>query len=150
MIALEYDNLTQRCDFMRTDGFSLDTDEGLETAITVSFFTDARATEEDGLDPAQDPRGWWGAAYLNIQPGSLGSKLWMLRRMKLTNDTLLLASSWARESILWLLPRTAQTIVCTTERMAGINNAGLITTQIQKPSKTAPRFEAKWKVQIGI
>ncbi len=84
MISIVYDNLEQSADFTRTDG-NLDTDEGLETAVTISLFTDARAGEADGVSTEQDPRGWWGSAFLSPE-GDIGSKLWLMFRNKLTNE----------------------------------------------------------------
>lgn len=151
MIKLAYDNLTQRCDFLRSTGVNLDTDEGLETAVTISFFTDARAKPSDGVSIEQDQRGWWGADYLEERPDlEFGSRLWLLKRMKLNDNNLRLAGMFAKESLLWLMPSVASEIVATPERIVGVYNAALITTQIQRPKKSAPRFEGKWKVQFGI
>lgn len=151
MIKLAYDNLTQRGDFLRSTGINLDTDEGLETAITISYFTDARAKPSDGVSTEQDQRGWWGAAYLEERPDlELGSRLWLLKRMKLTDASLRLAGAFAKESLLWLMPNVASEIVAIPERIVGVYNAAVITTQVQRPRKSAPRFEGKWKVQFGF
>lgn len=151
MIKLAYDNDAQRGDFLRSTGANLDTDEGLETAVTISYFTDARAKPSDGVNAEQDQRGWWGTIYLEDQPDiELGSRLWLLKRMKLTDESLRLAGSFAKESLLWLMPDVASEIIAVAERIQGVYNAAVINTQIIRPRKSAPRFEGKWKVQFGV
>ena len=151
MIKLAYDNLAQRCDFLQSSGVNLDTDEGLETAVTISYFTNARAKPSDGVSLEQDQQGWWGTIYLEERPDlELGSRLWLLKRMKLTDSSLRLAASFAKESLLWLMPNVASEIFTVAERIPGVYNAAVITTQIQRPKKSAPRFEQKWQVQFGI
>ncbi len=150
MIALSFSNLDQRGDFVRTGGGNLDTDEGLETAVTTSLFTDARADESDGIDKSQDQGGWWGEDYLD-QPGQYGSRLWLVTRGKLTNEALLQCSAYAKEALQHLIDsRVVASIEAVTTRMRGRDNIALLTLKIQRPSKSAPRFERAWAVQFGI
>ena len=69
----------------------LDRDPGLMTAIIISLFTDAAATEAElvtaGL-PAGTRGGWWGDTYPEIDGDVLGSKLWLLTRAKRDDATL--------------------------------------------------------------
>ncbi len=150
MIKLEYSNDDQRCDLVRTGEANLDTDEGLETAMTISLFTDARAQEADDVDIEQDRRGWWAETFLD-QPGPLGSRLWLLHRSKLTRENLILAGTYARESLLWMIEaRVASDVLVTSEKMSGRNDVAILTVKIQRPRKTAPRFESKWEVQFAV
>ncbi len=150
MIALVYDPAAQRADFTRVDGGNIDTDEGLESAVVASLFTDARAKESDGLDKEQDPRGWWGEVHLS-QPGSFGSRLWILRRNKLTSANLVLASGYAKEALTWLVDaRVASDIQVTAQRMAGRNDVAIIAVNILRPRGAAPRFSRSWEMQFGL
>lgn len=85
-------------------GQDLVADEGLETAISLSLFTDRRAEEGDIL-PDQDPdrRGWWGDNVPVVPGDKFGSRLWLLRRSKNTPETIARAEEYARESLQWLL-----------------------------------------------
>ncbi|VUX47847.1 conserved hypothetical protein [Candidatus Defluviicoccus seviourii] len=82
------------------------TDDGLETAVTLSLFTDRRAQEGDALPggaPAQyngDRRGWWGDALTADAP--LGSRLWLLSREKTLAETAARARTYAQEGLAWL------------------------------------------------
>jgi phage gp46-like protein len=150
VLKLTYDNVTQHGDIEQEDGGNLATDEGLETAVTTSLFTDARAKESDDVDPDQDPRGWWGEVYLS-QPGPFGSRLWLLRRNKLTNDNLRLASDYAKEALAWMIAaRAAASIEVSTVRMAGKTDVAVMTIRIERPRLNLPRFERAWEVQFGI
>nr|WP_315981893.1 phage GP46 family protein [Aliamphritea spongicola] len=52
----------------------------LQNAVTISLFTDARASQEEAGNQ-QDLRGYWGDSELP-DGESLGSKLWLLQREK--------------------------------------------------------------------
>lgn len=75
----------------------------LNSAITISLFTDARADNDDVLpDDSQDKRGYWGDMDLDSGE-SLGSKLWLLQREKITQQTLNKMQSYILEALQWLI-----------------------------------------------
>ncbi len=79
----------------------LSRDAGLETAVTVSLFTDKRANLEDSLpDGTGDLRGWWGDTDQN---NLIGSHLWLLSRSKVENSTLSQAEGYVREALKWMI-----------------------------------------------
>ena len=58
----------------------------LKTAVVISLFTDRRVNEED-VPNGELNRGYWGD--MDLPEGeSLGSKLWLLKREKLTPETI--------------------------------------------------------------
>jgi phage gp46-like protein len=73
------------------------TDEGPETAVLISLFTDALAHEDDPLPNIAngDRRGWWA--------GPIGSRLWLLAREKETEDVRQRAEFYTREALQWML-----------------------------------------------
>lgn len=71
-------------------------------AVVISLFTWRRAATDDPVD--DDERfGWWGDSYPTIAEDRIGSRLWLLRRVKLTADTQRDAEFYAREALQWLL-----------------------------------------------
>jgi len=82
----------------------LDTDKDLETAVIISLFTDARAKPDDPLEEGEDPRGWWGDTEAQALHGAgpIGSRLWLLRREKQTEEVRQRAITYAREALAWL------------------------------------------------
>jgi phage gp46-like protein len=84
--------------------FALDTDDGLETAVVLSLFTDARANDDDQLPAGQtDRRGWWGDAYAPVEGDRIGSRLWLLRRSKQLQSSLNEAREYAEEALAWMV-----------------------------------------------
>lgn len=150
MIALAYSNANQRADVVRSTGHNLDTDEGLETAVLVSLFTDARAQESDDLDPRQDRRGWWGSIYLD-DPSELGSRLWLLLKGKLTTAALTQCAEFAKEALQWLVDgKIAASVDVTVTRLLGKRDVALMNVAVQRKTDSAPRFQRAWEVQFGL
>jgi phage gp46-like protein len=77
-------------------GGDLAVEEGLETAVLLSLFTDRRARELP--EGETDPRGWWAEA----QDDRWGSQLWTLSRSKLTRANVERARAYALEALAWL------------------------------------------------
>lgn len=73
--------------------------DDLQTAIIISLFTDRVARADDNTD-SDDRRGWWGDSGEEM---SIGSRLWLLRRQKLTTAVAQKAEDYAREALQWLI-----------------------------------------------
>jgi phage gp46-like protein len=82
-------------------GADLQTDAGLDTAVILSLFCDARADATE-IAPGADPRGWWADA-LAAPPDPIGSKLWLLRREKRMPDVAARAQEYAQAALAWLV-----------------------------------------------
>lgn len=78
-------------------------DDGLDTAVILSLFTDARARDSDALPSPSDVRGWWGDAYLANPGDRFGSRLWLLGRRKQLPSVLVEARSYAEEALAWMV-----------------------------------------------
>lgn len=73
--------------------------DDLQTAIIISLFTDRVARDDDDID-GDDRRGWWGDAD---EENDIGSRLWLLRRQKLTQAVAQKAEDYSREALQWLV-----------------------------------------------
>jgi phage gp46-like protein len=69
----------------------------MHTAVLISLFTDGLARADDPYE-GTDRRGWWSDLD-NDKP--IGSRLWLLRREKLT-VTLPCAEQYAEEALAWM------------------------------------------------
>lgn len=99
-IALVYDAEAKAFDLAIAGG-DLVTDEGLETAVLLSLYTDRRALPEDELpDGGTDRRGYWADAYSDRPHGS---RLWLLWREKEQDRVLRRAEEYASEALAWLI-----------------------------------------------
>ena len=100
---LRFDPLTLEADLAIRDG-DLEGDRGLETALILSLFNDARCSvEELQRFGGEDRRGWWANTLAEIDDDEWGSKLWLLSREKQTPQTLLRAREYAQDALQWMV-----------------------------------------------
>lgn len=83
------------------EGADLKSTEGLDTALYVSIYTDARATENQIKIP-ENRRGWLGNVASPVEERQLGGYFWMLEQRRLTQETLNAAIDYARQSLAWM------------------------------------------------
>ncbi|MFJ2457067.1 phage GP46 family protein [Pseudomonas neuropathica] len=79
-----------------------DRESALTRAVLISLFTWRRALTDDPVDD-EELFGWWGDSYPDIADDRIGSRLWLLRRVKLTDATQRDAEFYANEALRWLL-----------------------------------------------
>lgn len=131
----------------------LESDEGLETAVIISLFSDRRAKEDDVLpDPnSTDRRGWWGDLVSDIENDQIGSRLWLLNREKTLESVLVKAKEYAQEGLQWLVSDgVAAKVSVETERQGIAGNDWLaIKVKIQKIDGNIEgfNFELQWTAQ---
>lgn len=82
--------------------FSKERESTLTRAVLISLFTWRRALADDPVDD-EELFGWWGDSYPNVADDRIGSRLWLLRRVKLTDATQRDAEFYANEALRWLL-----------------------------------------------
>lgn len=101
------------------------TDDGLATAVLISWFTDQLAADDDEIPNANndqefiDKRGWWGDLINpDVEGDQIGSKLWLLDRSKTTEDNLTLAEEYGAQALEWMVDDgVAKDIEVTAERI---------------------------------
>ncbi|RMR30805.1 phage GP46 family protein [Pseudomonas syringae group genomosp. 3] len=71
-------------------------------SVVISLFTWRRAEADDPIDDAER-FGWWGDTYPTQANDRIGSRLWLLRRVRLTAQTRRDAEFYAREALAWLI-----------------------------------------------
>lgn len=79
----------------------LDVTSGLETAILVSEFSDARADESEVGDPRRR-RGWIGDLVSGLPQDQHGSKLWLYEQRRLTDGIATAFRVEAEQALDWL------------------------------------------------
>lgn len=131
----------------RVLGPRLEEDDGLETAVIHSLFTDARALPNDELpDPKGDRRGWWGDNFPSVPGDRYGSRLWLLSREKQLDAVLPRAKAYAQEALQWLI---ADGIARSVTVVAEIVRDGVLGLAIEIRRANEPvaqyRFDLFWK-----
>lgn len=122
-------------------------DDGLETAIAISLFTDRRVSVEQLPAFSQDRRGWWGDMIPVVEEDQIGSRIWTLNRAKIVNETLRLHEDYARESLQWLIEDgVADAIIANASYNSEFHL--ILDLQIQRPENTRTRFNIIWDNQL--
>jgi len=125
----------------------LEEDDGLETAVVISLFTDRRANRGDAVpgDP-NDRRGWWGDSFADVAGDRIGSRLWLLSREKQMPSVLARALEYAAEALQWLIDDgIARAVNVTAEVVSqGVLGLGVEIVRSGKPAAQY-RFETFWK-----
>lgn len=128
------------------DGLGLAEDDGLETAVILSLFTDRRANADDIIpDGSNDRRGWWADQFADINNDQFGSRLWLLSREKQLTAVMIRAKQYADEALQWLVDdgvAESVEVVASNPRMGILGLAVAITRPGQAVKQY--RFESFW------
>ena len=138
--------LKDNCFDLDIENGDLKPDNGLETAVAISLFTDKRVTEEQLPDLETDRRGWWGDMFPEVDQDLIGSRLWTLDRSKTNNETLRRSEELCLESLKWMQEDgIADEITIQSE----YNDSKVMNTTIEitRPDETEERFSVLWDEQ---
>lgn len=104
-IRIQHTNMDGVIGFdLSMDGTQFSIDQGLETSVIISLFTDRRADADEVLpDGSGDLRGWFGDSMAEVVGDRIGSLLWLLWREKQTQKVLVRARDYARDALKWLV-----------------------------------------------
>lgn len=89
-------------DFDFSEAGDFNTSQSLETAVFVSLFSDARASESEIFIPEQR-RGWIGDVATSVPERRFGSLLWLLEQRRLLQTTVNDAVDYARRALEWMV-----------------------------------------------
>ena len=144
-LKINYDPLVQAFDLSFVN-WDLAPEDGLETSILISLFSDARVTDDELPLGELDKRGFWGDAVNNPQGYALGSKLWLLDRSKITDEVLEEAREYCEQALQWLLEDSIAESVTVETRYIDNQSMG-ITIEIVRPSRNrvSSKFDFIWK-----
>lgn len=75
---------------------------GLDTALDVSLFSDARADASQVQAP-QHRRGWLGDVASTVEDRKYGSLLWLIQQRRLTTRTVNEVIDYSRGALRWIV-----------------------------------------------
>lgn len=147
MIRLNYNATLQRCDLVRNGG-NIQTDQGLETAVLISWLTDRRAADDDELPggPNDDRRGWWGDSFAKTPGDLVGSRRWLIERMTATEENGNTAADYMRECLQWMLDDGVASQIDVT--LVAWTPALQLQVDIFRPDGT--KWWRVWDAQLGL
>lgn len=116
----------------------------LVRSVVISLFTWRRANRED---PHEGVRwGWWGDGLDAMPNDRIGSRLWLLVREKLTQQTLNRARDYAQEALQWMLDDRVATRVTVTAERQGLDRLALkCVIERDQQSPLELRFDNTWR-----
>lgn len=133
-------------------GLDLARDDGLETSVIISLFTDRRASAEQIPPelPQDDLRGYWGDLANADAASATGSLLWLLAREKQLPATLARAEQYCREALQWLVDDLIATRVVAAAEYAG-RGIMVLTIDIYRPNGGTVRYQYnyEWSAQAA-
>ena len=123
---------------------AMDVTEDLPRAVLISLFSWRRAKPDDQL-PNGLKFGWWGDTYPDIANDQIGSRLWLLSRAKLTNQTISDCQDYAKEALQWLIDDNVAIGIDVTAERQGTDRLALgITITRGDRTSTNIRFYNLW------
>lgn len=138
--------IQNNCFDLQIEESDLKADNGLETAVAISLFTDGRVSEEDLPDLEKRKRGWWGDMFPDIDLDKIGSRLWTINRSKVTVETLRRSEELCKEALQWMIEDAlADAIIIESEY--NDNKQLIINIEITRPDEEDERYSVLWDNQ---
>jgi phage gp46-like protein len=126
------------------EGLLLQDDNSLDTAVIISLFTNARASDDDVLPPgATDKQGSWMDSFPDVEGDKIGSRLWLLDRAKLTQETVDKARFYCEEALAWLVTDGVAKAVNVVTEITRWHPLGIIAAKIDivRPDGNIDRYK---------
>jgi phage gp46-like protein len=111
----------------------------LDTAIYISLLTDRQARDDDDYD-GTDRKGWWGDTDADYE---IGSRIWLLRRQRLSTTVAAKAVAYAKEALQWLIDDGVIASVSITTQIVYPSRLNMAITY-QKPDLTSTTVQYYW------
>ena len=127
-------------------------DDTLASAVLVSLFSDAPASEDEAERLSLDARrGWWADA-LAPADGAWGSRLWCLDRAKPSAESARQAEERAKEALSWMLDDgIADTIDAEASWVRGTSGARLeLAIAIHPTPRLVSRYGELWRATYEL
>lgn len=131
---------------LKIENGDLTGDNGLETAISISLFTDKRVGDEELPPLEKNKKGWWGDMFPDVDQDQIGSRLWLLNREKRTTEVLRRAEDYVTEALKWLIDdgvASSTSTVATYDQ----NKHLQLDVVITRPTGRSSRFLVLWDEQ---
>lgn len=131
----------------------LEVDDGLETPVVLSLFSDAPATADElaaaGLTREQNRGAYWGNDYPDVDGDIVGSKLWLLARANRSDASLAQARDYAAEAVAWMIEDGLATRIPFTSGWYQRTGFLILGAEMYRPGDLRPRWRRVWNAQSG-
>lgn len=124
----------------------LKADNGFETAVLISLFTDRFVAQDDLPDGEREVRGWWADNVSEPSNDLIGSPLWTLDRAKISDQLESFLEDFAKEALKWMLEDGIASTITATATRIGTDQVDL-SIEITKPDGQDVPFQFIWDGQ---
>lgn len=143
-IAIEYKSQIKEYDISILNGDLKECDD-LDSAVIISLFTWARASAGE-VDENAPRFGWFGDKIDADSTDSTGSKLYLLKRKKITNQTIMDAREYIEQALQWMIEDGVATeIKAEVERNASdVNRVDALVQIVRGDRSRTMKFNDLW------
>ena len=143
-IAIEYKSQIKEYDISILHGDLKECDD-LDSAVIISLFTWARAAAGE-VDENAPRFGWFGDKIDADSTDSTGSKLYLLKRKKITNQTIMDAREYIEQALQWMIEDGVATeIKAEVERNASdVNRVDALVQIVRGDRSRTMKFNDLW------
>ena len=143
-IAIEYKSQIKEYDISILNGDLKECDD-LDSAVIISLFTWARASAGE-VDENAPRFGWFGDKIDADSTDSTGSKLYFLKRKKITNQTIMDAREYIEQALRWMIEDGVATeIKAEVERNASdVNRVDALVQIVRGDRSRTMKFNDLW------
>lgn len=132
----------------RPSEISIFASDELARSVMISLFSWARAHDDDEVE-GRRRYGFWGDTYGD--PGErTGSRLWLLRRQKVTATAIERAREYAQEALEWLIQDGVADAVSVTAERDSLDRVALGVTITRDGRSRTLRFSDVWSFLNGF
>ena len=121
-------------------------DEGLETSVIISLWSDKRCSVNELPPGINFRRGWWGDLYPAVEGDQIGSKLWTLAREKATAQSLAGIETYILDALNWMREDGVASNI-SVSAIYDDEKRAIASISIQRPDGSTDRFSANWDKQ---
>ena len=148
-IKLFLNNVVSEAIAPRIENGDFVADDGLETAVIISLFTDARVSVEQ-LPPGEvNQKGWWGDKVSDVDQDKIGSRLWTLSRAKRTTQTLRQYEDYSKEALEWMKEDGVAATINAAAYYDVVTKFLMMNLEIVRPKETT-KYKVNWDKQLLI
>lgn len=143
-IAIEYKSQIKEYDISILNGDLKECDD-LDSAVIISLFTWARASAGE-VDENAPRFGWFGDKIDADNTDSTGSKLYLLKRKKITNQTIMDSREYIEQALQWMIEDGVATeIKAEVERNASdVNRVDALVQIVRGDRSRTMKFNDLW------
>ena len=131
----------------------LESDDGLETAVIISLFTNRRVPKAEIPEGLITQEGWWGDIFPDVETDQIGSTLWTFSRSKFNPAIIPPIEDAMRDSLNWMIDDGLAQAIDATASFSPVDDTSqnrclLLSVSITKPDgDTSNRFGFLWDGQ---